>query len=214
MYRRAYGGITGVGAFEEPTRAATAPATTPAVHKGEKRENEDRTEWPVKMTVAMKPITAADIPKIGKPPSPKAHTPVLKLQTTFETPVAVHKPTVIRPAAAKPAPKEEILELEIKIDAFSDNEDEDGDITARPTASGGHGMSFWNGIDEVLARRDQSEAAAVSPVIQRLRASHQRLGPVTPNGYEDISPVTRGEWGFLFKGDGWNGGRTAAVETF
>jgi len=22
-------------------------------------------------------------------------------------------------------------------------------------------------------------------------------GPMTPNGYDDISPITRGEWGFL-----------------
>ncbi|OTB20319.1 hypothetical protein K445DRAFT_51468, partial [Daldinia sp. EC12] len=42
----------------------------------------------------------------------------------------------------------------------------------------------------------------------------QRLGPLTPNGYDDISPVTRGEWGFLFKGEGWQQGRTAAVETW
>ncbi|KAI1637180.1 hypothetical protein F4809DRAFT_605835 [Biscogniauxia mediterranea] len=37
-----------------------------------------------------------------------------------------------------------------------------------------------------------------------------RLGPTTPNGYDDISPVTRGEWGFLFQGLGT--GRTVAVE--
>ncbi|KAI5922222.1 hypothetical protein F4810DRAFT_301159 [Camillea tinctor] len=42
------------------------------------------------------------------------------------------------------------------------------------------------------------------------RYHHQsRLGPATPNGYDDISPVTRGEWGFLFQG---LAGRTVAVE--
>lgn len=200
------------GAFEEATRVATA--TVPAT-RGEKRENEDRTEWPVKMTVTMKPITTAEVPKIGKPPSPKAHTPVLKLQTRFEDPVALHRPAVLRPMAVKPvtSAKGDFMELEIKIDALSDNEDEDGDVTARPIASGAHGMSFWNGIDEMLARPNQSEALAVSPVVQRLRVSQQRLGPVTPNGYDDISPVTRGEWGFLLKNDGWKGGRSAIVET-
>lgn len=41
------------------------------------------------------------------------------------------------------------------------------------------------------------------------------LGPMTPNGYDDISPITRGEWGLLMiSGDGWGAkGRTAAVET-
>jgi hypothetical protein len=53
--------------------------------------------------------------------------------------------------------------------------------------------------------------------IQRLdpvsTATDAGEGPTTPNGYDDISPVTRGEWGFLFKGEGWKGARTAAVET-
>ncbi|KAM0812637.1 hypothetical protein AB5N19_12628 [Seiridium cardinale] len=238
MYRRAYGGVMNMGAFEEAVRTTAAITTIAKLDEGKTKEKEqdEQTEWPLKMSVARTPSTPASVVKIGKPPtpkaSPKAHTPVLKLQTTFEKPVTIQKPSVIRPTAVKPssapaakdANQNEVLELEIKIDAFSDNEDEeeDGDLTARPTASAssgaaGHGMSFWSGIDEMLARRDQPEAVAVavavSPVIQRLRASQQRLGPVTPNGYDDISPVTRGEWGFLFKGDGWNGGRTAAVET-
>jgi len=37
-------------------------------------------------------------------------------------------------------------------------------------------------------------------------------GPHTPNGFEDITPVTRGEWCFLMVGDDWKGGRTAPVE--
>ncbi|KAL2156154.1 hypothetical protein VTH82DRAFT_899 [Thermothelomyces myriococcoides] len=36
-----------------------------------------------------------------------------------------------------------------------------------------------------------------------------RIGPVTPNGYDDISPITQGEWRFLMFGKG----RTARVET-
>ncbi|KAL7788284.1 hypothetical protein V8C37DRAFT_388572 [Trichoderma ceciliae] len=40
------------------------------------------------------------------------------------------------------------------------------------------------------------------------------MGPMTPHAYDDISPVTRGEWGFLMGGNGLNIGKTAAVETF
>jgi hypothetical protein len=35
------------------------------------------------------------------------------------------------------------------------------------------------------------------------RGPHQRR-PVTPNGFEDITPVTKGEWCFLIVGDGWS----------
>lgn len=44
------------------------------------------------------------------------------------------------------------------------------------------------------------------------RGPHYR-GAVTPNGFEDITPVTKGEWCFLMVGDGWKEARTAAVET-
>ncbi|KAI1340567.1 hypothetical protein F5Y15DRAFT_43452 [Xylariaceae sp. FL0016] len=70
-------------------------------------------------------------------------------------------------------------------------------------ASGLLGAGLSLSIDEMLS--------PISPIDARLS---QRLGPTTPNGYDDISPITRGEWGFLFKGDGWTGGRTAAVETW
>lgn len=40
-----------------------------------------------------------------------------------------------------------------------------------------------------------------------------RRGPVTPNGFEDITPVTKGEWCFLMVGDGWKEAKTAAVMT-
>jgi hypothetical protein len=44
------------------------------------------------------------------------------------------------------------------------------------------------------------------------RGPHRR-GPVTPNGFEDLTPVTKGEWCFLMVGEGWSQGRTVAVET-
>jgi hypothetical protein len=44
------------------------------------------------------------------------------------------------------------------------------------------------------------------------RGPHRR-GPTTPNGFEDITPVTKGEWCFLMVGDGWKEAKTAAVVT-
>lgn len=38
-------------------------------------------------------------------------------------------------------------------------------------------------------------------------------GPITPNGYDDLSPVTQGEWSFLMISDSWNATKTVAVET-
>lgn len=48
--------------------------------------------------------------------------------------------------------------------------------------------------------------------IKEDRGPHRR-GPVTPNGFEDLTPITKGEWCFLMVGDGWSQGRTVAVET-
>ena len=51
-----------------------------------------------------------------------------------------------------------------------------------------------------------------SPEVKEDRGPHRR-GPMTPNGFQDITPVTNGEWCFLMVGDGWNAARTVAVET-
>jgi hypothetical protein len=42
----------------------------------------------------------------------------------------------------------------------------------------------------------------------RVSAVEERVGPTTPNGYDYISPITRGEWGMLMFGKG----RTVGVE--
>jgi hypothetical protein len=47
---------------------------------------------------------------------------------------------------------------------------------------------------------------------QEDKGPHRR-GPITPNGFEDITPVTKGEWCFLMVGEGWKEGRKMAVET-
>ncbi|KAK1773819.1 hypothetical protein QBC45DRAFT_66154 [Copromyces sp. CBS 386.78] len=61
-----------------------------------------------------------------------------------------------------------------------------------------------------------NERLEVSPGGGRYNRFGNRLGPLTPNGYDDISPITRGEWGFLMGvgGAGGVGGlaRRAGVE--
>ncbi|KAI0840469.1 hypothetical protein F5Y06DRAFT_241210 [Hypoxylon sp. FL0890] len=191
MYRRAYGGPERIGAFEITQEEREREATRPAV-------------------------------KIGAPPPPKTPpktqtTPVLKLNTQLATatttrifkpkakavPIPQRDTSKDKSEAEKAQEAADVIELEIKIDNLaaeeSDEEEEEEERTARPI----QGLSFWNGassIDELLSPCDTTRQS-------------QRLGPTTPNGYDDISPITRGEWGFLFKGDGWTQGRTAAVET-
>ncbi|KAF3064403.1 hypothetical protein GL218_01585 [Daldinia childiae] len=213
MYRRAYGGPDRTGAFE-------------MIHEERERETT--------------PVIKLGAPPPPKTPPRTQTTPVLKLNTQLATAtttrifkptaklvpqVATQKaPTAIdtnkRSADKPPYSTGDIQQVEIKINSFfyddddDDDDDDDenreenggkqddseeGDRTARPIP----GLAFWNSasIDSMMM---------LSP---RESQQSQRLGPLTPNGYEDISPVTRGEWGFLFKGDGWQQGKTAAVET-
>ncbi|KAI1103787.1 hypothetical protein F4804DRAFT_309193 [Jackrogersella minutella] len=191
MYRRAYGGPERAGAFEMTAAEREREAARPVV-------------------------------KIGSPPAPKTTqktqtTPVLKLNTRLATATTtrIFKPKA-RPIAAKETPHHHqqqpenvqgagVIQVGIKLETFlapdSDDEDEEEEHTARPAAQG---LPFWTAgasIDEMM----------LSPCCGDRQS--QRLGPSTPNGYDDISPVTRGEWGFLFTGDGWKQGKTAAVET-
>lgn len=57
---------------------------------------------------------------------------------------------------------------------------------------------------------DNERPVEISPGGGRYNRFGNRLGPLTPNGYDDISPITRGEWGFLMgvggAGAGGNGG--------
>ncbi|TRX91764.1 hypothetical protein FHL15_007317 [Xylaria flabelliformis] len=209
MYRRAYGGPERRGPFEAPP-----------ILKDRERENDGEAD-----TKRMGFI------KIGTPPPPKTQTtPVLKLNTNITT-----TPRLIRPkpkavpqaptlnteisSGRKPSGTQEVdhegnvEELEIRIDSFETtaekghdcDKEEDGDRTPHPLRDGplrpsifwpkGHTLS--GSIDELLSPCDNRQS--------------QRLGPMTPNGYDDISPITRGEWGFLFKGDTWTQGTRAAV---
>ncbi|KAI0545701.1 hypothetical protein F4679DRAFT_457010 [Xylaria curta] len=194
MYRRAYGGPERRGPFEAPP-----------ILKDREREHNGETD-----------AKRMGFIKIGTPPPPKTQTtPVLKLNTNITaTPRLVRpKPKAVPQAPALDTEKANVEELEIRIDSFEtaaekshdcDNE-EDGDRTPHPLRDGplrpsmfwpkGHALS--GSIDELLSPCDNRQS--------------QRLGPMTPNGYDDISPITRGEWGFLFKGDTWTQGTRAAV---
>ncbi|RYP58717.1 hypothetical protein DL769_008826 [Monosporascus sp. CRB-8-3] len=187
MYRRAYGGRERTSAFE----------VTPAELEREAR------------TAKVARAAQAAVVKIGTPPQPKNPTPVLKLDTS----TAAGGPKLIGPkfrslscqgaAETNDFGIERDGEIKVEVIQPAEGDEEDGDRTALPV----EGMPFWSGlgasIDEMLQEEQRDSEVRQS----------QRVGPMTPNGYDDISPVTRGEWGFLFAGDGWKQGKTAAVET-
>ncbi|KAI1365183.1 hypothetical protein F5Y08DRAFT_188696 [Xylaria arbuscula] len=210
MYRRAYGGPERRGPFELPV----AP-------KGQECPLENNND-----------AKRMGFIKIGTPPPPKAQTtPVLKLNTNISTTPRLIKPkpkAVLQSSGATESDRAQqnissvsgdgrgaVEALEIKFDcseiAREKGDDgaieEDGDRTPHPLRDGPvrpsmfwpNGNALGHSIDELLSPCDYRQS--------------QRLGPLTPNGYEDISPITRGEWGFLFKGDTWTQGRTAVVET-
>ncbi|KAH8163009.1 hypothetical protein CIB48_g5247 [Xylaria polymorpha] len=215
MYRRAYGGLERRGPFEMPP-----------ILRDKEREHDGETD-----------AKRMGFIKIGTPPPPKSQTtPILKLNTNITT-----TPRLIRPKpkvmpqvpaldtgadlGGKPSGTQEVNhgansegrgnveELEIRIDSLeivpekgnSCDAEEDGDRTPHPLRDGplrpsmfwANGNTLSGSIDELLSPCDNRQS--------------QRLGPMTPNGYDDISPVTRGEWGFLFKGDTWTQGTRAAV---
>ncbi|CAN8096630.1 unnamed protein product [Discula destructiva] len=92
---------------------------------------------------------------------------------------------------------------------------EDADLTARsPAVAKTPGGSIWLGIDDILlsagpSRGFHSRWRRSSELLLQTPAG-EKMGPMTPNGYEDISPVTRGEWGFLMVGESFRT-RTAGV---
>lgn len=215
MYRRAYGGPERRGPFQVP------PIPRDQEHEYDREAESKRLGFI----------------KIGTPPPPKTQTPpVLKLNTNITTIPRLVRP---EPKAIPQAPAADTLdgtsrildgaqdgnsnrdrgdnveELEIRIDSLELGVEksndygpkEDGDCTphrlrdgpVRPSMFWPNGRVLGTSINEMLSPCDNRQS--------------QRVGPTTPNGYDDISPITRGEWGFLFKGDTWAQGRTAVVET-
>jgi hypothetical protein len=201
MYRRAYGGPDGVGAI-----SGISSPSIPALFALEPRVRSDDDDYAfITVTGYEDDFDPSHSPGIGlaatlldfkKPPSPKG--PSLTIQTNFET-----KPTLrskwdydeddaaIEGRTEKPTGEED-----------GTGDDEDGDSTARPLETPlPMGFTPWNvSIDNILG--------ASSP-----NRSSMPRGPMTPNGYDDISPITRGEWGFLLVDDAFQGGRTVPVTT-
>ncbi|KXJ97569.1 hypothetical protein Micbo1qcDRAFT_156496 [Microdochium bolleyi] len=137
-------------------------------------------------------------PQIPSPRRLNVKAPKLTLQTA---------PTTIEVKIEKAPSSRDVAKDE---DEDEDDESEHGDRTARPF----HGMPFWSNIDELLSPVDGPNSKGGGGGIGDRRKS-EKLGPMTPNGYDDISPITRGEWGFLFSRDGsWDDKRTAPVETW
>ncbi|SPO02792.1 uncharacterized protein DNG_05467 [Cephalotrichum gorgonifer] len=186
MYRRAYGGPDGAGAID----GMVAPPQHVRI------EYDDALDDVIH-------LDAHENPVLIFPSSPiETLTPILKaaplrLQTTFET------------RKTPKIPREE---------GGEDEEDEDEELTARPERQ----RNVWAlSIDQVLVPKPKPDLKHVPPDSgsrpgsrpgSRASRLSAKPGPVTPRAYEDISPITRGEWGFLFSDAGF-GVRTAAVET-
>ena len=111
--------------------------------------------------------------------------------------------------AKSPSPKAPVLKLQTKFDVPSKGqEDAQAESSARTAIPSGwlpimlH-LCHSSSIDEVLS------AGVLSP-----GPSPAGFGPRTPNDYDDISPTTRGEWGFLMIDDAFQGAKKkATVET-
>ncbi|EOO00644.1 hypothetical protein UCRPA7_3842 [Phaeoacremonium minimum UCRPA7] len=220
MYRRAYGGPEKDSGLENDVDIVVkpkpmSPKPLPEEPLGSDKEgdvtdfeedDEDDTEdviTPVKAVPTPKPTPTPSVipPKSTSPyktPSPGLKGPALRLQTTFDKPAKKVSPP--------PQPKVTIgdaINIELHDIARDDEEDDaDAELTARPSSNTrGPAFPLFNSfsIDEVMF----SPVSALTP---------HKMGPMTPNDYDDISPTTRGEWGFLMVGDSWKA-KTAAVET-
>lgn len=195
MYRRAYGGPENIGAISGMFAAMKTPkpltCAEPYIRHDDFAEEDYNTSFYDPMLGEDLIGVAVTAVQVCKPSSPPRLAPLLKLQTNFEV-----KPTKIKDTKGLEAGRAE---------RGGDHEEEDEERTARPTDQSPAALHPWNThstIDQVLS------AGIMSP-----ERSSMVFGPLTPNVYDDISPITRGEWGFLVD-KGLHGGRTVAVETF
>lgn len=177
---------------------------------------------PVEIQVEPEPtvteIEVREVEQIVNPKlqaSPPRRNLALRLQTTFEKPKKILSPGrtdatpqtagIVRPRPQKPLSLQQEQQQIAPLGTFAGDEE---DLTARPvSAIMSQPMMSWNSmsIDGVMLNAPfmdgrvrstfelhdlTSPASPTSPLIQR-------LGPQTPNGYDDISPITRNEWGFI-----------------
>lgn len=186
MYRRAYGGPDQIGAISGMPKHIHI--MDPVLRKEcefqeEEDDSDDDDDDDDAYMRNMTVLSTAQQIHFAPPPQPKV--PALKLQTNFAT---TQKPT--------------------RTDVVVSVDDEDEERTARPTNDGQAPATFqkWtnSSIDQIL------NADLWSPIES---AVLPRTGPMTPKGYDDISPTTQGEWGFLMVDSTLQAGRTVAVET-
>jgi hypothetical protein len=186
MYRRAYGGKTGAGGVEGVPH--------PPVEEGEiDGETDFETDSAKDEEGALpgdreKTPLARTVEVCLAPEAAPAKTPpvLLKLQTQFPVPAAARDDVVMIGFTPITGPRRDADDEEV--------------VTARP---GRESRQLWSPTTIAEVLHDQALAGGRSP-----------MGPMTPNGYDDISPITRGEWGFLMVDGGVKQGmKTAAVVT-
>jgi hypothetical protein len=184
MYRRAYGGPEQLGGISGIS-LSPVPAIVEPVIKSAEDENEDEDEDEDDDSSPLTVMNADGIlfTKMQLSKPPTPRGPTLKLQTEFT------KTTPISSAENKA--KEDDTAKPIDGPVSPIKLVSDTPISRRP-----YNARFGS----FLLSPDQEPASA-------------QPGPLTPNGYDDISPITRGEWGFLMIDDAFQGRKTAVVET-
>ncbi|ROT35981.1 hypothetical protein SODALDRAFT_320450 [Sodiomyces alkalinus F11] len=207
MYRRAYGGPEQTGAVDgvgTPERTKHEEAEDDDEGEKWRRTTDEDTGRDKEEQAASRSAwedsesdfqEEADLPIVMLGPARKSSTPslrktpVLKLKTQFD---ATPPPS---PAQKAHGPLHNAQPV---------RPENTGEDSAMPTAKPGRGsrqVAIWSPISIAEVLGDDGRSTA------------QREGPMTPNGYDDISPITRGEWGFLMGGatGGVHHIRTAAV---
>jgi hypothetical protein len=99
-----------------------------------------------------------------------------------------------------------------------EEEEEAEDLTARPKEQplvGGRvfPLQTWQNVS--IAEMMMCQTPGGLEPMSAVGGEGETTGPMTPNGYDDISPITRGEWGFLFSGENdFKGAKTVCVTTW
>lgn len=193
MYKRAYGGVEQVGAIAGmgAARKRHRPVHEPFIRPDDEFREEQITEEKEEEEEVIVVIEEEDMEE--------GQENIGLALTTGSWSKSPPTPKIAAP----------VLKLQTNFDAPSQDQADDGELTAKPVDQLPIIIRPWpvSSIDQVLS------ATVLSPARSSMRSS-ARMGPKTPNGYEDISPITRGEWGFLTTDNVFRSGKTAAVETF
>ncbi|KAJ3494125.1 hypothetical protein NLG97_g4281 [Lecanicillium saksenae] len=212
MYRRAYGGVEMQGGIDGMYFAPVPESSVWSDDEDDDEEDEDDQEIyhdqdsgvyvegiPDSPTIEVATIGMAvattTVPiQLKRSPSPKM--PLLRVQTSFvKTPAVRHIDSIDVADNRKSEQKQPEAEEDV--------------LTARPDDDAGEAAAIRN----QLWRNTQSTSIdqVLSPGPDP--PPRDQDGPMTPNGYDDISPITRGEWGFLMVDRDFQNARTVAVTT-